>query len=207
METKRQTERGRLSRWTLRSSAEAAPLHPASASRRSAAIRQSYRDEKASSTRCAGDQPVHDWTLLVEMIIGYEWFVSGVAKFVRGGFSSGLADGCSRNRPAPPHGIIGSLMKSAFVPYRRCSAISSRSPRCSPDRPLAGPFIWLCSWDRVSDRDAATVSSSPPSPLLAGHSWRLTFHLANGGSHPWLILGSGFYEGIDSTASFRQFRS
>ena len=29
--------------------------------------------------------------LLVEMIIGYEWLVSGVAKFVRGGFPSGLA--------------------------------------------------------------------------------------------------------------------
>jgi len=30
--------------------------------------------------------------LLVEMIIGYEWLVSGVAKFVRGGFPAGLAD-------------------------------------------------------------------------------------------------------------------
>ncbi len=30
--------------------------------------------------------------LLVEMIVGYEWLVSGVNKFVRGGFPSGLAD-------------------------------------------------------------------------------------------------------------------
>jgi hypothetical protein len=30
--------------------------------------------------------------LLVGMIIGYEWFISGLVKFVRGGFPSGLAE-------------------------------------------------------------------------------------------------------------------
>ena len=30
--------------------------------------------------------------LVVEMIIGYEWFVSGLVKIMRGGFPAGLAN-------------------------------------------------------------------------------------------------------------------
>jgi len=30
--------------------------------------------------------------LVVEMVIGYEWFISGLVKFVRGDFPAGLAD-------------------------------------------------------------------------------------------------------------------
>lgn len=42
--------------------------------------------------------------LLVEMIIGYEWLVSGVAKFVRGGFPSGLADELLEKSVGAPRG-------------------------------------------------------------------------------------------------------
>ena len=30
--------------------------------------------------------------LAIQVLIGYEWFMSGLTKLVRGGFASGLAD-------------------------------------------------------------------------------------------------------------------
>jgi len=72
--------------------------------------------------------------LLVEMIIGYEWFISGLVKVVRGDFPSGLA--------------------AAVLFFTVVAAIG-------------GAFL------------------------------AINFHLANGASHPWLIPGDSFDEGID----------
>lgn len=90
--------------------------------------------------------------LLVEMIIGYEWLVSGVAKFVLGGFPSGLADELLEKSVSSPT-WYSSLMKSAFIPYAEVFGylIEIREVLAGVAL-IAGPFIWLCAWDRYSDQ-------------------------------------------------------
>jgi uncharacterized membrane protein YphA (DoxX/SURF4 family) len=95
--------------------------------------------------------------LLVEMIIGYEWLVSGVAKFVRGGFPSGLADELLEKSVGAP-AWYGSLMKSAFIPYAEVFGYLIEITEVLAGIALiVGPFIWLCRWDRVSDRVRTAV--------------------------------------------------
>ena len=135
--------------------------------------------------------------LLVEMIIGYEWLVSGVAKFVRGGFPSGLADELvekSVNAPA----WYGAFLKSAVIPYGAIFGyLIEISEVLAGIALLVGPFIWLCRWDRVSDRVRKAVCFFAAAAAIGGTFLAINLHLANAGSHPWLIPESGFDEGID----------
>ncbi len=135
--------------------------------------------------------------LLTEMIIGYEWLVSGVAKFVRGGFPSGLADELLKKSADSP-GWYGSLLKGAVIPYAEVFGyLIEISEVLAGVVLLAGPFIWLCAWDRVSDRVRTAVHFSIAVAAIGGAFLAINLHLANGASHPWLIPGTGFDEGID----------
>jgi len=135
--------------------------------------------------------------LLVEMIIGYEWLVSGVAKFVRGGFPSGLAEELvekSTNAPAWYSGFL----KSAVIPYGEFFGyLIEISEVLAGIALLVGPFIWLCRWDRVSDRVRKGVCFFAAAAAIGGTFLVINLHLANGASHPWLIPKSGFDEGVD----------
>jgi uncharacterized membrane protein YphA (DoxX/SURF4 family) len=135
--------------------------------------------------------------LLVEMIVGYEWLVSGVAKFVRGGFPSGLADELLKKvGSAPPW--YGSFMKSAVIPYAQpFGYLIEISEVLAGVVLLTGPFIWLCAWDRVSDRVRAAVLFSTVFAAIGGTFLVINLHLANGAAHAWLIPASGFDEGVD----------
>lgn len=52
--------------------------------------------------------------MAVHIIVGYEWFVSGLAKFVRGGFPSGLADELAEKSP----GAADWYVSFGKLPYR-----------------------------------------------------------------------------------------
>ena len=62
---------------------------------------------------------------------------------------------------------------------------------------IVGPFIWLCAWDRVSDRVRAAVLVSTVAAAVGATFLAINLHLANGASHPWFLPESGFDEGID----------
>lgn len=135
--------------------------------------------------------------LLVEMIIGYEWLVSGVAKFVRGGFPSGLAAELLDKSEGVP-AWYSSLMQSAFIPNAEVFGyLIEISEVLAGVALLLGPFIWLCAWDRVSDRVRAAVLFFTAVAAIGATFLAINLHLANGAAHPWLIPESGFDEGID----------
>jgi uncharacterized membrane protein YphA (DoxX/SURF4 family) len=135
--------------------------------------------------------------LLVEMIIGYEWLVSGVAKFVRGGFPSGLA-AALLEKSAKTAEWYGGFLKSAVIPNAVVFGyLIEISEVLAGVVLMVGPFIWLCAWDRVSDRVRAAVLFSTAITAIGGTFLAINLHLANGPAHPWFIPGSGFDEGVD----------
>ena len=135
--------------------------------------------------------------LLVEMIIGYEWLVSGVAKIVRGGFPSGLANELlEKSQGALPWYV--NLMKSVIIPNAEVFGYFIMIAEVLVGVALlVGPFIWLCVWDRVSDLLRQSVLFFTTVAMIGATFLTINLHLANGGSHPWLIPKSGFDEGID----------
>ncbi|OGO09298.1 MAG: hypothetical protein A2Y61_06365 [Chloroflexi bacterium RBG_13_60_13] len=62
---------------------------------------------------------------------------------------------------------------------------------------IGGAVVWLLVWKRVSIQLRAVTLALITFSSLAGVFMNINFHLANGSSHPWLIPGSGFDEGVD----------
>ncbi len=135
--------------------------------------------------------------LLVTMIIGYEWFVSGIAKVVRGGFPAGLADELAGKSAGVPAWYL-SLMQSAFIPNAEAFGyVIEVAEILAGVALIVGPLIWIFAWDRVSDPLRKAVLFFIAVSAIGGAFLAINLHLANGGSHPWLIPGNAFDEGID----------
>ena len=135
--------------------------------------------------------------LVVEMIVGYEWFISGLVKVARGGFPAGLADELAEKSEgvAPWY---GRFLETAVIPNAWLFGYAIEiSELLAGIALIAGPLIWLFAWDRVSDRTRRAVLFGTAAAAIGGTFLAINLHLANGSSHPWLIPGDAFDEGID----------
>ena len=135
--------------------------------------------------------------LVVEMIIGYEWFISGLVKFVRGGFPSGLASALVE-KAASAVGWYGNFLTSAVIPNAVAFGYAVEwSELLAGLVFLAGPLIWIFAWHRISDRVRLLVLFFTAVSAIGGVFLAINLHLANAASHPWLLPRDGFDEGID----------
>jgi len=135
--------------------------------------------------------------LIVVMVIGYEWFISGLVKVVRGDFPAGLADELVEKSEGTAE-WYSSFLESAAIPNAEFFGYALEiSELLAGIALLAGPLIWLFAWDRVSDRIRSAVLLSMAAATIGGTFLAVNLHLANGPSHPWLIPGDAFDEGID----------
>jgi hypothetical protein len=164
-----------------------------------AAMSTSTPTETRSATDGLGRLPLI-CILLVQAFVGYEWFDSGLTKIVRGGFPAGLAaDLHDRVQSAPgwyrsfidgsiiPHGVlfgyvieIGELLVGIVF--------------------IAVALVWIFGWQRLSVPTRLVLLALTILAALGGIFMAINFHLANGGTHPWLIPKSGFDESVDLDA-------
>lgn len=135
--------------------------------------------------------------LVVEMIIGYEWLISGFDKFVQGSFPADLARELSEKSEGTS-AWYGAFLKSAVIPNARMFGyVVETSELLAGIALIGGALIWLFVWDRVSDRMRMTVLLSTAAATIGGAFLAINLHFANGASHPWLIPGAAFDEGVD----------
>lgn len=135
--------------------------------------------------------------LLVTMVIGYEWFISGLVKFARGGFPAGLAEELLEKSEGTA-AWYGGFLESAVIPNAELFGYAiETSELLAGIVLLAGPLLWLFAWDRVSDRVRSAVLALIALATIGGTVLAINLHLANGAAHPWLIPGDAFDEGID----------
>jgi hypothetical protein len=131
------------------------------------------------------------------MVIGYEWFISGLVKFVRGDFPAGLAAELMK-KSAGASEWYGVFLKSAVIPLAHLFGYAIETSELLAGVALiGGPLIWLFAWHRVSDSTRSAVLFSTAAAAIGGAFLAINLHLANGASHPWLIPGGSFDEGID----------
>ena len=135
--------------------------------------------------------------LVVEMIIGYEWLISGLVKIVRGDFPSGLA-GELLEKSADMAPWYGNFVRSVVIPNGVLVGYAIEIAELLAGVALiAAPLIWLFAWRRVSDTMRSVGLLSVASAAIGGTFLAINLHLANAGSHPWLLPGDAFDEGID----------
>lgn len=135
--------------------------------------------------------------LVVNLIVGYEWFMSGLVKVVRGDFPSGLADELLEKSEGVPN-WYRNFMLSAFIPNAEFFGyVIEIAELLAGIALILGALIWLFAWDRVSDRVRVAVHFFIAVAAIGATFLVINLHLANGAPHPWFIPKSGFDEGID----------
>lgn len=100
--------------------------------------------------------------LVVSLIVGYEWFMSGLVKFVRGDFPSGLAaELLEKSKGAP--GWYSSLMNSAVIPNAITFGYVIETAEFWPESPSFSAHLFGSSPGIVFPAECdQQFSSSPP---------------------------------------------
>ena len=135
--------------------------------------------------------------LAVAIVIGYEWFISGLVKFGRGNFPSGLGEELLKKAPEMT-GWYGRFITSAVIPNGVLAGYAIEIAEILAGIALiGGPLVWLFAWDHVSDRVRSLVLLAMAVAALGGTFLAINLHLSNAGSHPWLLPLDPNDEGID----------
>ena len=135
--------------------------------------------------------------LVVMAFVGYEWFMSGLTKIVRGGFPSGLAAEL-REKSQGTVGWYKSFLDGTVIPNGKAFGILIELGE------LAGGIVFIAAavlllwrWQQLSYHGALGVLATVALASLAAIFMNINFHLANASPHPWLIPKDGFDEGVD----------
>ena len=135
--------------------------------------------------------------LLVQILIGYEWLISGLTKVIDGGFPQGLAAELRDSSQAAP-AFYRSFLDNVVIPHGQLFGYLVEIGEIAGGVALIGAaVIWILRWDRLSFSWQTGVLAATAVASLIGIFMNVNFHLANGGTHPWLIPPSGFDEGVD----------
>lgn len=135
--------------------------------------------------------------LATQAFIGYEWFVSGLTKIVRGGFPAGLADELTEKSVGAP-GWYASILNNLIIPNGRIFGYLSELGELLTGIVLIGAAaVWFFGLERLRKAGQITTLALILGALLVAIFLNVNFHLANGSSHPWFIPKSGFDEGVD----------
>lgn len=135
--------------------------------------------------------------LVIEMIIGYEWLVSGLTKIVNGDFPTGLA-GEMTDKVGDVTAWYAGLLRAVVIPNAPAFGYLIEVGEVLLGLALiVVPVVWLFAWDRVPDRVRSLLLFAVTAASVAAIFMALNFHLANGNSHPWFLPKDSFDEGVD----------
>lgn len=135
--------------------------------------------------------------LVMEMIIGYEWFVSGLIKITNGDFTSGLADDLAMKSASAPS-WYASFLNGVVIPNAQLFGYMIEIAEILIGLAfIVGPLIWIFGWAKISDRVRWYILFFTVAAAIGGIFMALNFHFANGYSHPWFMPEDSFDEGVD----------
>ena len=135
--------------------------------------------------------------IVIGAFIGYEWFMSGLTKIVRGGFPSGLA-GELRDKSEGTVGWYKSFLDGTVIPNAKAFGVLIELGELAIGIVFIGAAILLLlRWERLSYRWETGVLAAVAVASFVAILMNISFHLANGSPHPWLIPKDGFDEGVD----------
>ncbi len=136
--------------------------------------------------------------LVLQMILGFEWFWSGLAKIMMpGGFPQALPDALGdmiQNSPA----WYANFLTGFVVPHSMLFGfIIEISEFLIGVAFLFGPLLWFFVWDRVPNFVRTALFSLTAAAAIGGFFMAVNFHIAMGNSQPWILPTSGLDESVD----------
>jgi thiosulfate dehydrogenase [quinone] large subunit len=135
--------------------------------------------------------------MAIQIFIGYEWLMSGVTKVVRGGFPSGLA-GELTEKSQGAAGWYKSFLDGTVIPHAQLFGVMIEVGEITVGIGLIGAAaVWLVRRETLPEPGRIAVLAVTLAAAVGAIFMNLNFHLANGGTHPWLIPKDGFDEGVD----------
>jgi hypothetical protein len=140
--------------------------------------------------------------LVVQIIVGFEFFWSVITKLVRGGFVTGLgADLQDRVKAAPAW--YASFATSVVVPHASAFGyLIIAGELFIGITMIAAAIVWLVRWDTQSLAARSTLAALIALAAAGALLLNLNFHIANGATNPWQIGESAFDEAVDINMVF-----
>ena len=140
--------------------------------------------------------------LVVQIIVGFEFFWTVLVKLVRGGFVSGLsADLQDRVQAAP--GWYRSLADSVIIPNASLFGYLIIIGELFVGITLiATAIVWLVRWESLSLSARRTLVGLIVLAAAAALAMNLNYHIANGATNPWQLPAEVFDEGVDINTVF-----
>lgn len=135
--------------------------------------------------------------LVVQVVIGYEWLMSGLTKVARGDFPSGLARELTQTA-AGAAGWYRSFLDAVVFPNAPVFGYLIEVAELLTGAVLvATGLVRLVARERLGSRGLTAVLLVTSAAALAGLFMNVNFHLAGGSPQPWQISADSFEEAID----------
>lgn len=135
--------------------------------------------------------------LAVQAAIGYEWFMSGLTKIVRGDFPSGLAAELAKKSD----GVTGwyrTVIDNVLIPNASAVGYLTEIGELLVGVVLmAAAALLAFASGRLGRTSLQVVLGLATLAAFIGLVMNVNFHLDNASAHPWLIPADGFDEGVD----------
>lgn len=134
--------------------------------------------------------------LMVQVVVGYAWLMSGLAKVVRDGFVSGLASDLRELSPSADW--YESFLDGTVIPNSHFFAyLIIVGELAAGVMFIVAAGLWLWRWERLPAGGRIAVLAATALAALAAIFMNINFHLANGSAHPWVLPRAGFDERLD----------
>lgn len=135
--------------------------------------------------------------LAVQVFLGYEWFMSGVAKVLAGDFAGGLASTLS-DQTKDLSGPYKSFLDSVVIPNGQTFGYLVMAGEIALGVILIGSaLLWMTRWSHLSFAGRQLVLGLIVLSGVVAIFMNVNFHLAGGANHPWLIAADPNGEGVD----------
>ncbi len=135
--------------------------------------------------------------LVVQIIVGFEFFWTVMVKIVRGGFVSGLATELDARVKAAPawyatfaHDVVipnASVFGSLIIAGELFVGVTL----------IAAAIVWMAGWDRLGRRGRMALAVLSLLAALAALAMNLNYHISDGGLMPWQLGRDLFDEAVD----------
>jgi hypothetical protein len=135
--------------------------------------------------------------LVVQIIVGFEFFWSVMVKLVRGGFVSGLAANLEARVQVAP-AWYSSFAHSVVIPHASTFGYLIIAGELFVGVTLiAAAIVWLAGWHRLGPAGRITLSVLSLLAAAGALLMNLNYHIANGAPNPWQLPVDPFSAAVD----------
>lgn len=142
-------------------------------------------------------RPILAGLLAIQGFLGYEWLMSGLSKVLSASFvpdlGANLAD-ATKDLTGPYKSFLDAVVIPNAQPFGYLVLLGELGLGVLL---IATALAWWFRWDRLSLTGRSVLLGLIVAAGAVAIFMNVNFHLANGGSHPWLIAADPFDEGVD----------